>query len=233
MQASFLFEPVTLWRLFEGVLITLHISVISIFIAIFGGLLMGFLMISKKIFVRFLCRFYLEGIRIVPILVWLFIFYFSFSAIVGLDISGKTASIIVFSLWGIAEMGDLTRGALTSVSTHQIQSAKALGLTPFLLFTFIVFPQAIVRLIPASINLFTRMIKTTSLVALIGVVDLLKVGQQLIEVNIFKVPNASFWVYGMIFIVYFLLCYPLSIVSKKLEYKISSSKGGDVSGTRG
>lgn len=219
MQAFFLLEPITLKRLLEGIFITLYISIVSIFISIFGGLLIGFLMTSRRTLVRFLCRFYLEGIRIVPILAWLFIFYFSFSAIFNLNIDGKTASIIVFSLWGIAEMGDLTRGALTSISTHQTQSAKALGLNPFLLFVFIIFPQAIARLIPASINLFTRMIKTTSLVALIGVIDLLKVGQQIIEVNIFKVPNASFWVYGAIFLIYFLLCYPLSVLSKKLEGK--------------
>jgi polar amino acid transport system permease protein len=63
------------------------------------------------------------------------------------------------------------------------------------------------------------MIKTTSLVVLIGVVEVLKVGQQIIEVSILKNPTASFWVYGCIFFLYFIICYPVSLFSKKLETK--------------
>ncbi|PAF44036.1 amino acid ABC transporter permease [Helicobacter sp. 11S02596-1] len=219
MEGGFIFELANLKRLFAGVSITLYISVVSIFFSIFGGLLMGLAMAFGPAWVGFICRFYLESIRIIPILAWLFIVYFGFSTLFSLHIRGEIASIIVFSLWGVAEMGDLTRGALTSIPKHQHQSAKALGLNDFLIAVFVIFPQAIARLLPASINLFTRIIKTTSLVALIGVIDLLKVGQQIIEVNILKVPDASFWVYGAIFAIYFFLCYPLSVLSAKLESK--------------
>ncbi|OCR13756.1 hypothetical protein BA916_07970 [Helicobacter pullorum] len=71
------------------------------------------------------------------------------------------------------------------------------------------------------VNLFTRMIKTTSLAALIGVSDMLKVGQQIIEVNLISYPQASFWVYGGIFALYFMLCYPLSLFSQHLERKLA------------
>jgi len=74
-------------------------------------------------------------------------------------------------------------------------------------------------MLPGAINLATRMVKTTSLVVLIGVIEVVKIGQQVIEVSRFKVPTASFWVYGFIFILYFIICYPLSILSKKLEAK--------------
>jgi polar amino acid transport system permease protein len=70
---------------------------------------------------------------------------------------------------------------------------------------------------PGAINLTTRMIKTTSLVVLIGVVEVLKVGQQIIEANFLKSPSASFWVYSLIFFFYFILCMPISQVSKRLE----------------
>lgn len=219
MEGFFIFEIDTIKRLLEGIFITLYISVISILFSIFCGLAMGFTMAFGSSWIRFICRFYLESIRIIPILAWLFIVYFGFSTFSGLHINGQIASIIVFSLWGTAEMGDLTRGALTSIPKHQSQSAKALGLNDLLIAVFVIFPQAIVRLLPASINLFTRIIKTTSLVALIGVVDLLKVGQQIIEVNILRIPDASFWVYGTIFAIYFFLCYPLSVLSAKLELK--------------
>lgn len=216
----FLFEPMNMSRFLQGILITLYVSIVSIFIAILGGVVMGILMTSRSIITSFLCRFYLESIRIIPILAWLFIVYFGLATFSNLHISGLAASIFVFGLWGIAEMGDLTRAALTSIPYHQTQSARAIGLNKLQIAFFVILPQAFRRLLPSSINLFTRMIKTTSLLALIGVIDLLKVGQQIIEVNILKIPNASFWVYGAIFVIYFLLCYPLSLLGKKLETKI-------------
>ncbi|WP_163556480.1 amino acid ABC transporter permease [Helicobacter suis] len=220
VEGLFLLEPDNLARLFEGLKTTLFIALLSIVISIIGGLLMGVVMAFCTKSIRFLCHLYLESVRIIPLLVWLFVVYFGLSAWFNLHISAEVASVAVFSVWGIAEMMDLTRGALTSISPHQTYSAKALGLKPMQITFFILFPQAFLALLPSSVNLFTRMIKTTSLVSLIGAIDLLKIGQQMIEVNLFKMPHASFYVYGWIFVVYFMLCYPLSCLSKWLEKKI-------------
>ena len=78
------------------------------------------------------------------------------------------------------------------------------------------------RALPGAINLFTRMVKTSSLAALIGVVEVMKVGQQIIENSLLTMPNASFWVYGLIFILYFLCCWPLSLLAGYLEKKWES-----------
>ena len=75
------------------------------------------------------------------------------------------------------------------------------------------------RLIPLSINLVTRMIKTTSLVLMIGVVEVLKVGQQIIEANRMSTPNAAFGVYLTILLLYFLACWPISLLARHLEKK--------------
>jgi polar amino acid transport system permease protein len=75
---------------------------------------------------------------------------------------------------------------------------------------------------PGAVNLVTRMIKTTSLASLIGVVEALKVGQQIIEANFLKSPSASFWVYSLIFLCYFLLCMPISHFAKRLEQRWQS-----------
>ena len=123
---------------------------------------------------------YLEFIRIMPQLVLLFLFYFSTTRTFGWNLSGETASIIVFVLWGTAEMSDLVRGALISIPKHQYESSAALGLTKMQTYLYVIIPQAVRRLIPLSINLITRMIKTTSLILMIGVVEVLKVAQQII-----------------------------------------------------
>jgi len=99
-------------------------------------------------------------------------------------------------------------------------SAVALGLTPGQVFVYIEAPQALRRVLPGAINLFTRMVKTTSLAALISVMEVVKVGQQIIERSQMiepKVPTASFWIYGLIFVLYFLVCWPLSAYAARLE----------------
>ena len=86
----------------------------------------------------------------------------------------------------------------------------------------IVIPQAVRQLIPMSINLVTRMIKTTSLVMMIGVVEVMKVGQQIIEANRMVSPNAVFGIYGIIFLMYFFVCWPISLLASHLEKKWSN-----------
>lgn len=206
-------------RLFEGLFITVEIAFVSIIIGSILGILIGLSRTTKLKAVLFINRVYLEAFRIIPTLVWLFIFYFGVTTALNINLSGEVVSIIVFSLWGAAEMGDIVRGAVQSLPKHQIESGKALGLNYFQLYRFILVPQAIRRMIPGTINLATRMIKTTSLVVLIGVIDVVKIGQQIIESSRFEFPTASFWIYGCIFFLYFIICYPLSKISKNLEKK--------------
>ncbi|MCQ2758777.1 amino acid ABC transporter permease [Helicobacter pylori] len=220
-----LLELDNLKRLLEGFETTLLIALSSAVISIIVGMLLGSLMAFGSKIMVLACRVYLESVRIIPLLAWLFIVYFGLASWFDLHISAVLASIIVFSLWGGAEMMDLTRGVLTSVSKHQVESALALGLDSKKVIFNIIFPQSFLSLLPSSLNLFTRMIKTTALVSLIGAIDLLKVGQQIIELNLLRMPNASFVVYGVILMFYFSLCYSLSLYSSHLEKKFQYIRG--------
>lgn len=217
-----LFQGRNLIRLLGGLVVAMKVAAIAIVISGVLGIGLGILMTSKHKGIRLLCRIYLEAIRIIPILVWLFIFYFGVTKLLNIHIEAELISIIVFSLWGIAEMGDIVRGAITSMPKHQSDSGRAIGLTELQIYRYIIIPQAVRRMLPAAINLATRMVKTTSLIVLIGVVEVLKVGQQIIEASILKAPTAPLWVYGFIFFLYFIICYPISIFSKKLEMKWQS-----------
>ena len=88
-------------------------------------------------------------------------------------------------------------------------------------FTKVILPQALRRLLPASVNLATRIVKTTSLAVLLGVVEVIKVGQQIIDANRFQYPTGTLWIYGVIFFMYFIVCWPLSIVARRLEKRWS------------
>jgi polar amino acid transport system permease protein len=217
-----LLEGINLQRILLGLLVTARIAFSAVALSMVLGVFLGIVMTRRHPAVRFLCHFYLEAMRIIPVLVWLFLFYFGLSRNFHINLSGEAASILVFTLWGTAEMGDIVRGAVTSLHQHQYESGHALGLSEAQLYRYIIIPQAIRRLVPGAINLTTRMIKTTSLVVLIGVVEMLKIGQQIIEINFLKSPTASFWVYGLIFFLYFILCMPISHVSKRLEKRWQS-----------
>jgi polar amino acid transport system permease protein len=209
-------------RLLWGLWVTARIALLAASCSAVSGILFGVLMTGKNRTVRFLCQVYLEAMRIIPVLVWLFLFYFGLAKNFQINLSGEMTAVLVFTLWGTAEMGDLVRAAVTSIAKHQYESAQALGLSPAQLYYHVIIPQAARRLMPGAINLTTRMIKTTSLAVLIGVVEVLKVGQQIIEANFLKNQSASFWVYALIFFLYFLLCMPISHWSKRLEQRWQS-----------
>ena len=218
-----LFKGTNFLRLLGGLWVAVRISLISVVISMPLGIVMGILMTMKNPILKAVLRVYLEFIRIMPQLVLLFIVFFGTTRWFGLNISGEIAAIIVFSLWGTAEMGDLVRGAIISIPKHQHESSEALGLTPMQTYFYIIIPQAVRRLIPLSINLVTRMIKTTSLVLMIGVVEVLKVAQQIIEANRMSSANAAFGVYLTVFLLYFIVCWPISMGARVLEKRWADS----------
>lgn len=217
MVLDWLMEGQNLQRLAAGLWLTAKISFISVGISCVTGTVFGLLMRSRNALLRAGCFLYLEAVRIIPILVWLFLLYFGLPEWTGIHLDGLWVCVWIFVLWGTAEMGDLVRGALTSIEKHQVESAQALGLTSLQTFRYILLPQSLKRVTPSAINLFTRMVKTSSLAMLIGVLEVIKVGQQIIETSLFTEPSAALWIYGVIFLLYFVICYPLSLFSRYLE----------------
>lgn len=215
-----LFDGINFVRLLEGLLASLKIALISMLFSIVLGLFVGMLMTGKSKVIRFFCRVYLEVVRIMPQLVLLFLVYFGAAKHFGIDISGETAAVLVFTFWGTAEMGDLVRSALISIPKHQYESGYSLGFSKIQLYLHIILPQTFRRLFPSAVSLLTRMVKTTSLVVLIGVVEVVKVGKQIIDASRFENPKAAIWVYGAIFLLYFVVCYPISKLSTALEKKL-------------
>lgn len=212
-----LFKGTNFLRLLQGLWVSLEISLISVALSIIFGLIIGMLMTLNSRLLRFILKIYLETVRIMPQMVLLFIVYFGTTRVFGWDISAESSAIFVFTFWGTAEMGDLVRGAIKSIPTIQFESALALGFGKLQTYLYIIFPQTVRRLIPLSINLITRMIKTTSLVMMIGIVEVLKVAQQIIEANRNSSPNAAFGVFAVVFLLYFIVCWPISRLSVYLE----------------
>ena len=204
-------------RLVLGLLVTVRIAAVSVALSVVFGIALGMLMTVKSRVLRVVCKIYLEFMRIMPQLALLFMAYYGLTRAFGISLSGEAASVLVFARWGTAEMGDLVRGALQSVPAHQYDSGRAVGLTERQVFLCVVLPQTLRRLVPLSMNLVTRMVKTTSLVVFVGVIEVVKIGQQIIEGNRLKVPSCSIAVYAVIFMMYFVVCGAFSLAAGAVE----------------
>ncbi|MCJ7977263.1 amino acid ABC transporter permease [Aeromonas veronii] len=191
---------------------TLAISLLAILFATLGGVAYGVLAQQGGRLVRGLLRLYLELCRVVPVLVWLYLFFFGLPIFFGLDIPAFWCAVLVLALWGASEVGEVVRGGLNSLARGQQEAGLALGISTWQLYRHVLLPQALQRLTPPTINIYTRIIKTSSLAVLIGVVEVIKVGQQIIERT-----YGSLLIYGLLFLFFFLVCYPLSLASRRLE----------------
>ena len=122
-----LFKGTNGQRLLEGLWVSLRISLISVAISLTLGVLVGILMTKKNTLILVITRTYLEIVRFMPQMVLLFIVFFGSTRVFGWDIDAELAAVIVFSFWGVAEMADLTRGALISIPKHQYDCGGAEG----------------------------------------------------------------------------------------------------------
>ncbi|WP_294603919.1 amino acid ABC transporter permease [uncultured Lactobacillus sp.] len=206
-------------RILQGLWTSVWIAGASLIIGLILGTLLGILRTLPNKIIRFILRLYLEFFRIVPTIVLLFLFYYILPRTFHINWPASWMAVLAFSLWVAAEFGDIVRGALESVPLVQKESGLALGLSRVQLLRYVLLPQAVQLELPATINLATRVIKTTSLLMMISIMDVVAIGQQIIEANNQKYPTAVFWIYGLIFFLYFIIDYPLSKWSKQLAAK--------------
>jgi polar amino acid transport system permease protein len=211
-----LFEGTNFARLMGGLWTSVWIAALSLVIGLVLGMLLGLLRTRQNRFVRLLLLLYLEFFRIVPTVVLLFLVYYILPRQFHVNLPATWMAVLAFSLWVSAEFSDIVRGALESVPVHQRETGLALGMNEWQLFRYVLLPQAFRLELPATINLATRVVKTTSLLMMISIMDVINVGQQIIEANNQTYPTGVFWVYGLIFFLYFIVDYPLSRLSKRL-----------------
>ena len=151
MGIEVLFKGINSLRLWQGLWVTIRIALISMVFSIILGFLLGMVMNIPNKIIKFICRIYLEIVRIMPQLVLLFLVYFGAAKHLGMNLSGETAAVIVFTFWGTAEMGDLVRSALISIPKHQYDSGYGLGLNKWQVYLYIILPQTIRRLLPSAV----------------------------------------------------------------------------------
>lgn len=165
----------TLWR---GWLVTLGISLASLIGSIFFGLLFLLGQRSPLVVVRWSCRGFLEFVRDTPLLVHLLFGYFViFAPLISRSVSDRgfddklLIGVLLLSVFEGAYLGEILRGGVDSIPRAQWESARAVGFSRFQVYRYVIFPQALRRVLPAMAGLFVSLIKDSSLLNVIGVAE--------------------------------------------------------------
>ncbi|MEO0635096.1 MAG: amino acid ABC transporter permease [Pseudomonadota bacterium] len=227
-------------RVREGIYITVMVTVTSFICASLIGLGLAVGVLSKSIWLRQICRFYIEIIRGIPILVLLF--YIAFAAVplgvegwnyatAGLqeagyleelrtrDIPFLTRAMMALTIGYSPFIAEVFRAGLQSVDKGQIEAATALGLRPWARFRTIIFPQAIRTILPPLGNDFIAMIKDSSLVSVLGVADVAQLAK-LYAAGTFRYLET----YTIVAYIYLILTLGLSLMLRGLERRLRSGR---------
>lgn len=197
--------------LLEGTLWTINLSLM----AFIGGGLMGFLIALGRIApvrpLRLLVSLWVQLIQGTPLLIIMFMIYFGLPQL-GFSISPLLAAGVSLTIYASAYLGEIWRGCIQSVPRAQWEAAECLALSRTQRMFKVILPQAIKLATPPTVGFSVQIIKNTSLSSVVGFVELARAGQ-LINNSIFE----PFIIYLIVAAVYFCLCFPVSVLSRRLE----------------
>ena len=205
----------------QFMLVGLSWTILLAAVGLIGGSLAGAVLtlmrISRYRLASAFARAYIFVIQGTPLLVLLFIAYFG-ATYIGFDVRPIVAISVAFSFYAAAFLGEIWRGAIQSVPVGQSEGAHALGLSGPDTMVHIIAPQAIRIATPATVGFFVQLIKNTSLASVVGIIELTRTAQ--------IVSNATFKpleVYLTAAAFYFLICFPITLVSRRLERRLAQS----------
>lgn len=178
------------------------------------GITVALLRVSSFAPLRWLGAIYVHAVQGTPLLAWLFVFFFGLS-IVGVEVSPWIAAAAAYSIYAGAFLGEIWRGCLQAIPRTQWEAGASLGLSIAAQLRYIIVPQATRLAIPPTVGFLVQLIKNTSLAAVIGFIELTREGQ-LTTATTFR----PFSVYLTVAALYFLLCFPLTQWSRRLERRL-------------
>lgn len=202
--------------LLKGAGLTLILCVSATILGLIIGFLVGLGSTSKNKVLKAVCQAYVNVIRGIPLLVILFMIYFGIPMLVrGFHISQMVASIGGLTIYSGAYIGEIVRGNVESVPKGQFEASAALGFNLVQRYLFIILPQAIRTMIPALVGFLISLVKDSSLVSIIGYIDLTKAGKVVGNVTLHSLEA-----FLLVSILYFIICFGLSRVAKVCEQKL-------------
>lgn len=212
MSFDWLFEQGTIPFLLGGLGFTLRLAAISIAISFVFGLLLALARLSRLPFVHYPAVLYIELMRSLPLLLIIFFTYYALPQLINLSLAPFTAGVVAMSAFTAALLAEIIRAGILSVNRGLVEAALASGLTSAQVMRFITLPIALRRMTPSIVSQFITLLKDTSLTAVIGILELTRRSRIISSQNYKPIP-----VFIVVAIIYFVVNYSLSLVSRRLE----------------
>jgi len=200
-----------------GLAMSILMALGGIFGAFWLGLLIGVCRLSKRVWLRAPAMVYIEIIRGTPLLMVIFWFYFLAPVIMGKSLPDWQSAIIALIVFTSAYIAEIVRAGVLSLPKGQMEAARGSGLSHAQTMIYIILPQALFNMIPSFVNQFVSLTKDTSLAYIIGVSELTKTATQVNS----RTMKAPFEIFITVAALYFLVCFVLTELSRRLETKIN------------
>jgi polar amino acid transport system permease protein len=214
------FGPAEFLFLLKAVPTTLMLSLGALAGGVVAGLIVAILRIVPSRPLRWLAVSYIELFQGTPLLMQLFVVYYGLAVIFNVQIGAWPAVLIAFTLYSAAFLGETWRGAIEAIPKPEWEAAACLSLSFPKQLWYVILPQAARISIPPTVGFAVQLIKNTSIAAIIGFIELTRAGQLMTNMT-FK----PMIVYPIVAGLYFLLCWPLSVISQSLERRIDANLG--------
>lgn len=198
-------------QLLKGFFMTVSISLATFIVSSLIAILNIYFYYSKIVILNYLSKFYIDCIRGTPLLMQIYLFYYIIGSALKIE-NRFIAGVIILSLFEGAYISEIFRGSLESFDKGQLEIARSIGYSKIQTFRYIIFPQLLSRTLPALTGQFASIIKDSSLLSVIAIVELTQSVREISSIN-FRL----FECYIFLGILYLLLTLPLKIISEKLE----------------
>lgn len=200
----------------KGALVTLEITLLAILLAAIIAFAAGLMRLSRYRLVRTIAAVYVEILRGTSLLVQLFWLYFALPILLNIQISAMTAAVLALGLNYGAYGSEVVRSSILSIPKGQYEAATALNMSPWLRMRRIILPQALVLMLPSFGNLQIELMKGTSLVYLITLMDLTYQGMVLRTFDSSRTTE----IFVLMLILYFILSYSLTMIIRYVERRV-------------
>lgn len=209
-QMGQLFTTNNMLFLLDGLKTTLFISLASILLSTVFGTVLGVLRNQKNIILRTIASIYIEIVRNIPNLLWIFVVFIVFR------LKSYPAGVVSFTIFTSAAVAEIIRGGLNSVAPGQKEAAASQGFTKFQILWYIVLPQAVRSMLPALISQFTTVIKDTSLLWSVVAIPELTGKASILMGRYYQIAQV-FVLYALLALIYFVVNFAISQFSRYLS----------------
>jgi len=215
ISLNFSFLPSLHERLADGYIMTVCLSAVSLLLSLLLGVICAVSQASRILILRYLSLLYVIVIRGTPLIVQIYLFYYTIGTAFGIQ-NRFLCGVLVLSIFEGAYIAEIIRGSLLSMDSTQLEAAKSVGFTKNQIITLIMLPQLTARTLPALTGQFASLIKDSSLLSVVAMIELTQTIREITSMN-FKLFECYFFLGAL----YLSLTIPISFISKKLEQRFS------------